>query len=183
MRFESIVQQSQVDQLVHGAIMVVLLVLASGMAFYSLQRGIRKPAILTACLSYGLATAFTFIAGTFDGFVVPALVRRCAPGLADCMQSTEPLLRFVWACVGTFTRIGLLLMVGSIVLWSIDLLLAAVTRLRGIAGLALSLLQLWLLFGFAYVLTPTSLLAVMAAQVAWYLIAAVTITDKRLVQF
>jgi hypothetical protein len=172
LRVASIQQQAFADELIHGTIMAILLILASGMGYYSLQRGIKKPAVLTACLAYCLATVLGFIAGAFDGFVLPALARRCPGNFDECLRRTEDLLGFASICVQVFSRISLLLMVAATLLWSIDLLLGHSARLRGAAGVAVALFQVWFLSGIAYVRTPHTLLAVMIAQIIWYLIVA-----------
>ena len=172
MRISSIRQQGGTDETVHGTILVLLLMLASGMSHYSLLRGIEKPTVLTAALTYGLATALTVIAGAFDGFVVPALAAKCPNLTGECLRQIEESLSFASLCVQVFSRIGLLLMALATILWAVDLIASKGTRLRGAMGLAIAFMQVWLLSGVAYVLTARSLLSVMLAQIAWYCLVA-----------
>src|SRR5579863_2838517 len=169
LRIASVAQQSSADELVHGAIMAILLVLAASMGYYSMQRDITKPAVLSACVAYGLATVMGFIAGAFDGFVLPGLLGRCPGESANCLGQTEQLLGFASVCVQVFSRISLLLMVAATALWSTELLLDPTARLRGAVGILLVFVQIWLLSGIAYGLTPHTLLVVMVGQIIWYL--------------
>ena len=174
-RIVNVAQQGATDELVHGAIYILLLTLACGMSHYSLRRGINKPAVLAAGLAYCLATALSFVAMAYDGFVIPALARRCADGSSDCLNRAGELLSFASLCVQVFSRIGLLLMALSTILWSVDLLTSRKARVRGVVCGGISAAQLWLLSGVAYVLTPHSLLAVMATQIVWYLLVAASL--------
>ena len=153
--------------------MFVLALLTSAMMHFSALLGFRRPAVLTAAIFYALATVLLFFAMTIDGFVMPMIGARCATAVASCLQPTHDMLSLASIYVQSFTRIGEFATAIAILFWSIKLLhFAGVTRIIGIAGAALPIAHVVLLFGVASILTPHSLLMLVGIQIVWYVVVA-----------
>lgn len=173
-KVSSVEHLSGAAQLVHGAVMFVLALLTSGMLYFSALLGFRRPAVLTATIFYVVATALMFVATTIDGFVIPMIGAHCEATTVNCLQSTQEMLSLASIFVQSFTRIGEFATASAIFFWSIELLhFRSQLRVIGLAGVAIAVGHVVLLFGPASVLTPHSLLMLLALQVMWYLFAAV----------
>ena len=148
--------------------------LTSAMMYFSSLLGFRRPAVLTAAIFYILATTLMFVATTIDGFAMPMIGARCAMATSNCLQSTHNMLSLASIFVQSFTRIGEFATAIAIMFWSIELLhLRTSTKVIGVAGAALAVAHLILLFSTASILTPHSLLMLLVLQVIWYLAIAV----------
>lgn len=62
--------------LVHGAMIVLLSTLMFGFSYVALRRGLSHPVILAALVAYLLNYFSHIIAGTINGFIVPALAEQ-----------------------------------------------------------------------------------------------------------
>jgi hypothetical protein len=186
-RLADILRLSSVDGLVHGAIMAGLLVLTGGLIQFSRRRGLAKPLVALAVLAQILAVAMSFVAMTFDGFVIPAIAARCPTGAASCLEGALVALPLASDAVQAFTRVGLALMAFATLLWSADLAVHRAVRLdrwTGIgaaaltawilahSGLAVSAVQFWALGQLFTRLTPHTLLLILGVQSLWYLAVA-----------
>ena len=72
----SISRLSAMDQLVHGAIMVMLVLLCAAMTLFSDRLGRDGFAVIAANSAYTFGVGLALIAMGFDGFVLPALADR-----------------------------------------------------------------------------------------------------------
>lgn len=167
----SMQQQSFAAQAVHGVVMLLLAFLTIAMAALSDRLGLRRPAVALALLLFVLATVQGCIAMTFDGFVTPLLAARCLGGMPGCADTMAGPLMLAAAAVQAFTRLSLLATALAVGLCSAQLIAGPRLYLAGAIGLASATLQLVLLAGVATVLTPHTLIIVLAAQLAWYGVA------------
>ena len=176
----SIRAQTGMDQLVHAAMALIFGLLTVGMFLFASRLGVWRFSVLLGLISFGLALALLVLAAMTDGFVVPVIVNTCpSPPTPSCLGEATSLLRLAWIQIEFLTRFGLTAIAIAIVSWSLALIRTpAAPRWAGICGLAAGGLQAAALFATSR-LTAHSLLAVMAAQIAWYLIVAALMISRR----
>lgn len=179
-RLASVLAQGSADQMVHGSVMGILLLLGAIMAGVSRRLGQAGPAVQTALLAFQLAIGMGFVAMTFDGFIIPAISHSCEAATPDCLGSTALMFKSAGFAVQAFTRIGLYLIAGATALWSLVMLAkAGGWRIAGGVGVVSTMAQLVLLTGVIGRLTPQTLLLELAAQLVWYVTLAWTIMTGR----
>lgn len=125
---------------VHGSMIVLLSSLFFGFCHYSMRRGLGRPLILAALVAYGLNYFAHIIAGTINGFIVPALAARG-------QDVPHALFVFAWESNQAFARLGTAATAVAFVLWGIDLLRQenTLSRLFGAFGIAAGVVPLALL--------------------------------------
>lgn len=171
-RIGSILQQSNADRIVHGTVMGVMVGLGLAMGRFSAALGISGKPVMAAALSYLLGLGAGIAAMTFDGFVIPSIAQTCADLAQPCLASIEPILRLSSKAVQAFTTVSLLFTAAAVMLWSIALIgRGGRLRLAGLIGILSAAAQALLTVVFIDGLKPTTLLAVLAAQIVWYVTA------------
>lgn len=168
----SIRQQGALDQLVHGSIMVLLILLSAAMALFSDRLSRFYPAVIAAITSYLLGIGLTFVAMGFDGFVLPALAEHCTGDAAGCAERLKSVLALTSEVVQVFTRLGFMATALAILLWSVHLIFIERRTVGGILGFLSVAMQLAALATLAVRLTPHSLLIVLSGQLIWYGVVA-----------
>ena len=117
--------------LVHGAMIVLIALMAFGFAHFSIRRGLGRPEILAGLVAFGVALFGHVGAATINGFVVPALASRVhgAPG--------HDVFLIAWQLNQALARLGVFAAGAAYLLWSVDFLRrpGAEPRLIGLAGL------------------------------------------------
>ena len=113
--------------LVHASMIVLLTTMGWGFLQFARARGAWNGWVSAGLAAYAVSVFGHLVAGTINGFVVPALVNPDAPVSHD-------IFRFAWQANRAFAQLGMI--AGSIayLLWSIDLLRDTAGRLLGIAG-------------------------------------------------
>lgn len=126
--------------MVHGAMIVLLSSLFFGFCYYSMRRGLGRLLILAALVAYGLNYFSHIIAGTVNGFIVPALAER-----GEAIP--HALFVFAWESNQAFARLGTAATAVAFVLWGLDLLRQEnnFSRLIGGFGIVAGVLPLVLL--------------------------------------
>ncbi len=138
---------------VHGTMMVLLSSIFFGFCYYSMRRGLGRLLILAALVAYSLNFFALIIAGTVNGFIVPALAERG-------QDIPRALFVFAWESNQAFARLGAAATAVAFVLWGIDLLRQenGFSRLIGCFGLAAGVLPLVLLVSDATMDVRTALI-------------------------
>jgi hypothetical protein len=102
--------------LVHGAMIVLMSVIAFGFAHFALRRGLARPAILAGLIAYFIGLVADLGAGTTNGFIVPALA---AHGAA---LSGRDVFLLAWEANQALARLGVFATAAAFTFWSIDFL-------------------------------------------------------------
>lgn len=97
---------------VHGAMIVLLLILLAGFSRWAATRGLSRPLVLLGLVGYAAGSGAHVVAGTMNGFVAPALVARDIP---------HDFLVLVWTVNQAFAYLGAGLTSAAFVLWGADL--------------------------------------------------------------
>jgi hypothetical protein len=172
---EIIRQSTMADQTVHGALMIVLSLLAVAMWHFSVMLGIKRPIVRAATLAYLLALVLAFFAMVNDGFAIPMIAAHCERSRdeAACLPAAQVMLSYSIIQIQAFARLTFIVMSIAFACWSVALWRYGThAKIVAFAGFVSTVTQIALLYSVASMLTPKTLLIVLAAQVVWYLAVA-----------
>jgi len=162
----NIIAVGNAQRWVHGLLILIILLFATGFSGFAWRLGIAHPLIMAGWLSQILGAMVLMGAGLIDGFIVPDLAARGGTAAYDLIG-----LSGVW--IQADTKLGLVLLAVSAVFFGHALL-----HHRG-GALWIGLLGIGVGgFSAVYVLSMTThfnvqlLLAYMSAQAAWHLTVA-----------
>jgi hypothetical protein len=114
---------SNLNALVHGGMIAVILVSTLGVTFLAIAQGIKRPFVLAALQLYGIGSIFNILAALINGFVIPQwLSQATVPNIED-IQSLAWIINQNAGRLAIYTH-GL-----GILSFGIHLLLNAPTRL------------------------------------------------------
>jgi hypothetical protein len=120
---------SNLNALVHGGMIAVILVSTLGVTFLAIAQEMRRPFVLAALLLYGVGSIFNILAALINGFVVPQwLAQATGPNIED-IQSLAWIINQNAGRLAVYTH-GL-----GILSFGIHLLLNAPTRLGRLISL------------------------------------------------
>jgi hypothetical protein len=120
---------SNLNALIHGGMIAVILVATLGVTFLAISQEMRRPFILAALLLYGVGSIFNILAALINGFVVPQwLAQATGPNIED-IQSLAWIINQNAGRLAVYTH-GL-----GILSFGIHLLLNATTRLGRLISL------------------------------------------------
>jgi hypothetical protein len=117
--------------MVHGAMILLLLILAWGFAMFAIERGASRSLVVAGLIAYS-ASLFAHIgAATINGLVVPSLANPDGPPLG------HDIFRFAWESNQALAKLGVYLTGAAYLFWSIDLLLdrSITARVAGLLGI------------------------------------------------
>jgi hypothetical protein len=118
--------------IVHGAMIVLMTVIAFGFAHFALRRGVARPAILAGLIAYFVGLVADAGAGTTNGFIVPALASHGAA------LSSRDVFLLAWEANQALARLGVFATAAAFTLWSIDFLGRPGFEPKAIGGLGLA---------------------------------------------
>ncbi len=177
----SLRSQSTMDQVVHATLALVFGLLTTAMVLFSARLGLHRFTVSAGLVAFSCAFVMTLLAAMTDGFVIPAIVARCAPvSSGSCVAEAFTLLRLCAIQIEFLTRFSFVGIAIAVAAWSAALLSTQDTpRWAGLTGLASAAAQIAALSAAASRLTPPSLVVIFAAQVTWYLLAAALMIRQR----
>jgi hypothetical protein len=113
---------------VHGAMMALVVVMLAGFIRFAAARGLDRFAVALALTLYAAAAFANLLAGSINGFVVPALLER------NAYEANAVLL---WTLNQTFARAAVFAASAAFALWGADLAARGrgAARLVGVAGI------------------------------------------------
>lgn len=117
--------QVALANLVHGALMILLLFVFTGFARFAARLGLARFWVLTGMIFYGAAACGNLLAATINGFAVPALAAR-EPALS------KDIFRLAWELNQALAYAAVYAVSVAFILWGADL----ISRKRAFAGLA-----------------------------------------------
>lgn len=149
--------------IVHGAMIVLLMLLTWGFMMFAVSRGAARPLILAGLLAYAVSLFAHIGAATINGFVVPALANPEAPPVS------HDLFRLAWHSNQALAKLGVYMTGAAYALWSIDLLRTSGSALRivGAAGLLAGLLPAVLLASGAVRMDVSGAFLIYGVHAAW----------------
>ncbi|MGJ9419079.1 hypothetical protein ACHAC9_15120 [Massilia sp. CMS3.1] len=178
-----IVSLQRMDGVVHGVLIVMLAILASGFAVFSRLLGQGRAPVIVAMAAYGLGCCIVVGAMLLDGFAVPQLARQfiaSPPGEVDAIYTV---LRVIGTIIQVLTKAGLLSMCAAFLAWSYALASAPEwpwSLWCATLGAAAGLLPGLFILVADMRLTPVSLMAIFGVHSIWNLtVAAVLVRSGR----
>lgn len=142
---------------VHGALMILVLVIFAGYARFSAARGLDRLIVLAGLCFYGAGVAGNLLAATVSGFVVPALVER---------GSSNDIFAFAWALNQSLAYAAVYAISASFVLWGVDMVFRG-QRIGAVAGLAAGIVPSALLASGALDMHVAGAIVVYAIEAAF----------------
>jgi drug/metabolite transporter superfamily protein YnfA len=143
-----------------------------GLVGLSRMLGSDRVPVTAALVAFALASAAVIVAATLDGFALPSLARQWTAADQIAGDDLKRLVRFCVLTASSLTRVYLLLGAVAIALWSwvihrdrLDAALPWVGALVCLAGIAL-------LIGGSPFISAHEVLALVAVQTVWMLLAA-----------
>ncbi len=167
--FTNIAQISLADRVVHGAVIVLVVLLLFALSAFSLRVGIRRPPVLLALIAYALGAVCLVGAALIDGFFVSQIGEQYAGSPHASAQTGVAFLQFCAIAIQIFTHLAVAAAAVAMLLWS-----ASFARLgRGplcaaIVGLAAAVVQAYMLVT-APSISAHGIMVIIGAQAAWYL--------------
>ena len=159
--------------LVHGAMIVLLSLLAFGFAHFARRIGLDRPAVLAGLVAYAVSLFAHLGAATINGFVVPALAGR---GVTD-----HGLFLLAWETNQALARLGVYATGAAYILWGLELARrGGIERWLGAAGLAAGILPAALLASGAIRMDVAGALLVYALHVGWAALVGLLLVAGRL---
>lgn len=175
-RFAQIMLVGPTDELIHGALIAMLVVLASAMARFNIVLGMPRLALSGALSAYCLGCTLLGVAMLFDGFVVPYLAGQFSNALPLEASVGEIILRSIGITIQIFSKAGLAAQCAAILIWSYAVAtsrpLMPSWRWLSFIGAAAGLLPAIIIFSSNFLLTPHSLMEIFAANASWYVAVA-----------
>ena len=162
------------DGIVHGVLIVMLAILASGFAVFSRLLGRRAP-VTAAMAAYGLGCCLVLGAMLLDGFAVPQLARRFIAASQGEVEVVYVVLRVIGTIIQVLTKAGLLSMCVAFLAWSYALASAPNwpwSRWCAALGAAAGLFPGLFILVADVRLTPVSLMAIFGVHSVWNLAVA-----------
>ncbi len=128
---------SNLNQLVHGAMMALVLVIFAGYARHAMLRGLGRFSILAALIVYGAGVVANLLAATINGFAAPAAFEAGV---------SRDVLRLYWELNQALAYGGVYATSIAFAIWGLDLLhQRGLRRLVGVLGLIAGAVPLGLL--------------------------------------
>ena len=158
---------------VHSSMIILLSLMGWGFLQFSLARGLGSGWVSAGLLAYAVSIFGHLVAGTINGFVVPALANPEAPIIHD-------IFRFAWQANQAFAKLGMIAGSVAYLLWSADLLRDGSGRLLGGAGAAIGIAVPVLLLSGLVRLDVHGALLLYGLQALWAMMVGVAMIHRRI---
>lgn len=160
---------AMLGRLVHGAMMVLVVVMLAGFARFTIARGLDRFAAALALAFYLAAAIGNLLAATINGFVVPALLERGA---------YEENAALLWTLNQTFAKAAVYAISAAFALWGADML-ARGPRLIGAAGIVAGALPAALLAAGVLDMHVAGALVIYAGQALFTMLAGIYLVTRK----
>ena len=149
-----------------------------GLVGLSKELNLTRPASVAALSAYLIGAVLVCFAATFDGLVIPVLLRRVLQGDELQKATTLPLVGFATLVASSLTSVYVATVSLAMVLWSALLHKTGAARVLAWSGAAIALLGAVGLISGALRLDRHGLLAVVLVQGAWFIAAGVWLARR-----
>jgi hypothetical protein len=161
-----------IDRLAHSlAILGTWLVLV-GLVGLSRMLGLQRVTVTAALLAFALPTFGLMVAATFDGFVLPKLAEQWMDADNIARGDLQQLIRFCVLVASSLTRVYLLLGAVAILLWSWAVYRDRLSQALPWVGTVVGATGIATLFGGPAYVSAHEVLALVAGQTVWMVLAA-----------
>lgn len=134
--------QGALVNIVHGAMLVVVVLTLSGFAYFASGRGLNRFGVLAGLVIYAAGAVANILAATINGFAVVDVARRGA---------SDDVFAFAWALNQAFAYGAVYATSVAFALWGVDLVARerGWARWLGVAGLVAGIVPAAMLAGMA----------------------------------
>ena len=161
------------DELVHGALLVLALGLLFGLSVFSLRRGLHRQLVVAALIAYGTGVIALICAALADGFVTPWIAARYEGGTPQEIAIAIEFLVLCAIVIQVSTRFAIAAISIAIACWSADLLPAAgALRVSGAIGMIAAIVSIGAMILGPSQLNPHGLMAIVGLEAIFYLAVA-----------
>ena len=161
---------------IHGAMIVLLAVMAFGFFHFALRRGFSRPVILAGAVADGFSLVANFGAATINGFVVPALAARGPEAVG------HDTFLLAWYANQALARLGVYATGAAYVLWSIDFLRrdGLMNRAIGAVGVVAGAVPATLLLSGQAAMELRVAFPVYSAHAVWAILVALQMLRRKI---
>ena len=166
--FDDIARFAVLNQVVHGAMIVLVAVLTWTLSMFASSRGLQRPLVTAGLVSWVFGAAGMTIAPVFNGFVTVDVARR-AVNMPETAETLRIILQVLGAAVDVVEIVGAVGMSGAVLLWSLDLLRGGgATRVVGVLGIVAGAGTLVGLATGVLTLSVAGMTVLLGAWVVWF---------------
>lgn len=160
---------------VHATMIGLLLTMGWGFLQFAAIRGAWRPWVSAGLVAYAGSILAHVLAGTINGFAVPALINPEAPVSHD-------IFRFAWFLNQALAKVGMMAASAAYILWSVDLLRAGERRqlMLGASGLVVGLAVPALLVSAVATLNVHGALLLYGLQALWAMVVGAAMFRGRI---
>ncbi|MGH7982247.1 MAG: hypothetical protein ACREFF_03765 [Candidatus Udaeobacter sp.] len=157
------------DRLVHGVLIVCTIALLFALFRFAQRLGTQRTTVLLGLISYVFGAAAMISAALIDGFLAPEIGSSYLQAASNIPDDGVALLRFCSIAIQVFTKTGVIAVSVAILLWSAALIRAGRgPLLAAIVGVAVVLLQVYVLTHGAPAVTAHTIIPIVASMAVWY---------------
>ena len=144
-----------------------------GLGGFSRLLGSARPVVTAAFLGFALTAVAVIVAAGLDGFVVPQLARRWFDADPASRAALRELMRFCVLIASTLTRIYMVLGSAAVLLWSLGVWNARLSRGLPWVGVLVAVAAVAVTIGGPPFVSVHELLALVLCQAAWMIWAGI----------
>jgi hypothetical protein len=166
---QQITSARQLDGLVHGALMALLLIVLYGLSEFMLRRDICRPAIRAGLIAYSCGVLVMLGAGMVSGFILPGVLGLTSHASATDLNIDLQLILLCRAMNQSCANFATVVLSAGITFWSYDLLRRETgwRRALGISGLVVGVIPAAALIMGLFRLDVRGMTAVLLLQSLW----------------
>jgi hypothetical protein len=159
------------DEFIHGFLIVLLAVIASGFSVFSDLLGNHRSSVRFGKTAYMLGYAAMTAAMLFDGFVVPMLAKQYVSANANDMQTAFVVVQSIGIFIQVLTKAGILAMSVAFLGWAYALHSTAKSSKWAAKfawiGYAVGIVSISIVLFVSIWLGPHNLVAIFAVHAIW----------------
>jgi hypothetical protein len=164
---------SRLSELVHGALIALMLLTLYGLTEFALRRGFSRPLVRGGAIAYGCGTIVMLGAALVSGFVIGDIASLLPQNTPTDLRIDHQILILCGVLNQACARFGVVAMSVGIGLWSVDLLRDRGTaRTIGVLGCIVAIVPVIGLSSGAIHLDVHGMRTVVLIQTAWNLAIA-----------
>jgi hypothetical protein len=166
---QQITRFRQLDGLVHGVLMALLLVVLYGLSEFILRRDVSRPAIRAGLIAYSCGVLVMLGAGMVSGFILPGVLSLTPHASATDLDINLQLILLCRALNQSCANFATVVLSAGITFWSYDLLRRETgwRRALGSAGLIVGMIPAIALITGVLHLDVQGMTAVVLLQSLW----------------
>jgi hypothetical protein len=169
------------DEVMHGTMVGLLMLLGFSFVALSCARGFGRPAIIAASICAAVGIAFPIAAAAIDGFWIPWFASHVPPEPAQRAIGAQ-LIVAASIFVQIASKFGFVGIGSAVALYSLDFVLSRRSMLLGSYGFVAGIGVIVMLATISSRLTPHTLVYPMALQTIWIVTAGALLAHGQLTQ-